>query len=273
MTAVTTDHIRAPIDLPPEIDELMPHAHVFLNAVFGDENGQADVNRLLDIQNGAVHRLAWSFVHAAEENEDAEERHVHNYECLIKLCQYFAGLAGKDGLTGLFNKLSLQDYLADRLDRMKQRAAETYARRGDVPGKNVTDIVLYVDLDKFKPINDTYGHAVGDDVLKLVSHALSQEVRQNDMVARIGGDEFVLLLGDVTAEEAREAKERIDSVINNLSLPIEHEGTAVNVQIGGSVGMAYLDKNKTAQDVETEADFDMYETKKAKGAERRATYG
>lgn len=269
MTTVN-EHVRAPIDIPPELDDLLADAHLFLNAVFGDENGQADVNRLLDIHNGAITNLAWQFYHDAEGHEDAAERHVHNYECLIKLNQYFAKLAGKDGLTGLFNKLSFQEFLQERIERTLRQSSQTYARRGDATAGNTSDIVLYVDLDKFKPINDTYGHHVGDDVLKLVSSTLKEQVRQNDMVARIGGDEFVLVLTDLTPAEAKEAKERIDKVINELTLPIKHDGEAVDVQIGGSIGMARLEKGQSAQDVEQAADADMYQTKRGKGAQRDA---
>ncbi|HPF78025.1 MAG TPA: GGDEF domain-containing protein [Alphaproteobacteria bacterium] len=261
-------HKHAPILPPPELDELLPHAQVFMNAVFSTEDGQADINRLLDIYNGDITKLAWELTHCAEEGEDYQDRHVHNYECLIKLTQYFAGLSGKDGLTGLFNKTSFKDFLQDKLENLQRRAATTYSRRGGDPDKNKTGAVLFIDLDKFKPINDTYGHGVGDDVLKLVAHTL-KDVRPNDVVARIGGDEFVILLNETTAEEASLIKRRVDEALNTLALEVEYEGDKVLVEIHGSVGMSILKAGMSADEVEEAADKDMYLTKQAKGAERK----
>ena len=263
-------HQHAPIMPPPELDGILTNAHIFLNAVFGDENGQADVNRLLEMDDANMLSLSWEFVHEAEGYEDSAERHQHNCLCLLKLMQYFAGLAGKDGLTGLFNKISFQDMLQERIDLLNREVNAFYVRREEDQANNAvkTSAVLFVDLDKFKPVNDTYGHAVGDEVLKLAAKTLKQ-VRLDDIVGRVGGDEFVVLLNNLTAEEAVSVRERIDTVLNNLQLSITHEGIEKTIHIGGSVGLAVLEAGMTAKDIEECADKDMYERKKAKKVERQ----
>lgn len=88
-----------------------------------------------------------------------------------------------DALTGLPNRLLLAD-------RLKQAVNQAHRNSGQLA-------LMYMDLDKFKPVNDIYGHAVGDDLLRLVGQRMSACVRESDTVARIGGDEFVVLLPDI----------------------------------------------------------------------------
>src|SRR5660397_243872 len=90
----------------------------------------------------------------------------------------------RDPLTGLPNRLLLQQ----RLEHTARRAGRSHA----------TAAVLFVDLDRFKQINDTYGHQVGDDVLIAVAHRLAALVRPGDTLARVSGDEFVFLCEDVS---------------------------------------------------------------------------
>lgn len=129
-------------------------------------------------------------------------------------------LAHHDGLTGLANRVLLDDRLAQAL---------AYARRGD---KQVA--VLALDLDRFKSVNDSFGHAAGDCILIQVAERLRQTVRSDDTIARIGGDEFVIVQAE--SEQPRGAVEAAQRVIEALSRPFEFAGNAVHV--GTSVGIA-----------------------------------
>src|SRR5678815_4832354 len=107
-----------------------------------------------------------SFVQDVSSRIQAEER-----------LQY---MATRDALTGLPNRLLLHERLAQAIAMAKRSAR----RVG----------VLFIDLDRFKNVNDTLGHRIGDELLKLVSHALASAVRETDLLARLGGDEFMVIV-------------------------------------------------------------------------------
>jgi diguanylate cyclase len=152
-----------------------------------------------------------------------------------------------DALTGLPNRLLVMD----RAEQMLARA-----RRA---GKPVA--VLYVDIDSFKHVNDSLGHAAGDEVLRVVSSRLAEVVREADTVGRLGGDEFVVLLEDLTLDAGPElVSERICQV---LSQPIEVERTSgQTLSVTASVGIA-LGHQGSADELLRDADFALYEAKSA----------
>ncbi|QEL66413.1 hypothetical protein OTERR_29370 [Oryzomicrobium terrae] len=153
-------------------------------------------------------------------------------------------MAHQDPLTGVANRLLLDARLGQ---------AVSQARRN---GKQFA--VLLIDLDRFKPVNDQYGHAVGDALLSAVATRLTALVRGSDTVARLGGDEFILLLEDV---HYREDVERLASgVVASLSAPFEVEG--LRLLVGASVGIAiYPEHGEDAQTLIQRADQAMYAAK------------
>jgi len=118
--------------------------------------------------------------------------------------------------------------------------------------------VIFIDLDKFKPVNDTLGHAMGDELLNQVAQRMSSSVRSSDTVARIGGDEFVVLLPSIdSAYAAQVVAEKIRKVLNE---PFDLEG--VNAQISASIGIAiYPDHGQTELELAKMADLAMYSVK------------
>ncbi|MBS0336154.1 MAG: diguanylate cyclase [Proteobacteria bacterium] len=155
-------------------------------------------------------------------------------------------LALHDQLTGLPNSRLLLDRLAHAL---------ATARRTKRPIG-----VMYLDLDGFKPINDTYGHAAGDLVLKEFSARVSRVLRANDTIARVGGDEFVAVLGEVDGEaEARLAAER---VLEATAKPFDL-GNAV-ASLSTSIGIALFPAHgEDPQSLLQRADTAMYQAKRA----------
>jgi diguanylate cyclase (GGDEF)-like protein len=123
--------------------------------------------------------------------------------------------------------------------------------------------LMLVDLDHFKEVNDTYGHAGGDQVLREVASRLRGAVRSNDTVARLGGDEFAILLTDVAGADATGTR-----LLALLAQPLDLDG--VLVAVGGSVGFAaYPDDAVTFEELLHRADVAMYEAKQQRGAYRR----
>lgn len=157
-----------------------------------------------------------------------------------------------DGLTGLANRHLFRD-------RVEHTAARGHRRPEPFA-------VLFLDLDGFKMVNDTLGHAAGDELLIIVAHRLRHATREHDTAARLGGDEFAVLLEDLTDQsDAARVAERI---LNELRQPLDVGGS--QVQIDGSIGIAVSDRaeatespSATTEELLRNADIAMY---MAKGA-------
>ena len=155
-------------------------------------------------------------------------------------------LAHHDGLTGLPNRLFLSE-------RLQQELA--YARR-----HHTKLALLFIDLDRFKNINDSHGHEVGDQLLCQVAQRLTSQVRDCDTVARLGGDEFVILQTGVQAP--KHAAKLAETLLQALAQSFQMADTA-NF-IGGSIGIAmFPDDGQSAEDLLKHADIAMYRAKAA----------
>lgn len=157
------------------------------------------------------------------------------------------GLSERDGLTGLVNRQGLEAYL----QRIPLGEAHGVA-------------MLYVDLDRFKPVNDTWGHPVGDQLLQAVAARFLALVRPMDLVARVGGDEFVVVLGGMPSRAA--AEQVADKLVATAARPFDLGGR--RVLIGASVGVAFAGDDGWRGLMER-ADASLYRAKSA-GRGRRA---
>ena len=155
-------------------------------------------------------------------------------------------LATHDQLTGL-PQLSLA---ADRL-----QVALHAARRS---GSKVA--LLFVDLDDFKRVNDTLGHEAGDHVLKEVAHRLLKAIRAEDTAARVGGDEFILVLGDLPDD--RVPAQIAERAIRMIAAPIDYAGRQTSVGVSIGVGL-FPDHATDAQGLRRAADAAMYSVKRS----------
>ena len=161
-------------------------------------------------------------------------------------------LANTDGLTGLLNKRYF-----DRVLTVLEQHCQPFA-------------LFYMDLDRFKPVNDTYGHDVGDKLLKGVAQRLQGCIRSRDYAFRLGGDEFaLLLLGPMTQETCAR---KMDMICEMIAVPYEIDGNAVSV--GASCGYAlYPAESIDVQQVCYIADQRMYENKQKNHARQDGAEG
>jgi diguanylate cyclase (GGDEF)-like protein/PAS domain S-box-containing protein len=157
-------------------------------------------------------------------------------------------VAHHDSLTGLPNRLLFNDRL-DQAIRLGKRNGLRFA-------------LLYLDLDKFKPVNDTLGHAVGDELLQAVATRIRGQVRESDTVARIGGDEFIVILLDIAGRA--QAETVAGKIVAALAAPFPLGGAKQSVNIGTSIGIAlYPADARDAEALVKAADAAMYSTKQA----------
>jgi diguanylate cyclase (GGDEF)-like protein len=129
--------------------------------------------------------------------------------------------ARTDALTGLGNRHAFELNLPDFLDRAKSLGTGL--------------AVLALDLDHFKPVNDTLGHAAGDEVLRGVGKVLLAGVRRTDLPCRIGGDEFLVLLGDLSEAAAKMRAEALCTALGTMPHPGDDSGTRITSTIGGTL--------------------------------------
>lgn len=125
--------------------------------------------------------------------------------------------------------------------------------------------LLFIDLDNFKPINDTYGHDIGDKTLKIIARRLQSYLRQIDFVARLGGDEFVVLLEFLNEDQLaaeKYTKDVIQRIKNHLMKVITIESN--NFSVSASIGFALFSEDSQLEDVLQQADNLMYQTKENK---------
>jgi diguanylate cyclase (GGDEF)-like protein len=153
--------------------------------------------------------------------------------------------ARTDGLTGLFNR------------RCFDAELPVFMERARAIGGNLA--VIAMDLDKFKPVNDTMGHAAGDFVLRGVGKILVEGVRKSDLPCRIGGDEFILLLADLSEDDARMRAEEVRSAIGRL----QHPGNERGIQITSTMGGTLYRPGESPEDLVHRADEALYEAKRA----------
>ncbi len=184
--------------------------------------------------------------HAETLNQELESRvHIRTVELQSALAKN-EHLASHDALTGMPNRRLLEDRLEQalaRADRQHHKIA-----------------ILALDLDNFKEVNDTFGHRVGDLVLKSVVTRVKARLRASDTLARTGGDEFTVV-ADVA--DAPGAKVLVSALQLAFALPFEVEGQLVTT--GASIGLAlYPDDGRAADDLRAAADKVMYVAKRSK---------
>jgi diguanylate cyclase (GGDEF)-like protein len=154
--------------------------------------------------------------------------------------------AQHDGLTGLPNRSYLMERLSQALKHLRRHGLDQFA-------------LLFIDLDRFKVINDSFGHLEGDRFLIETAQRIKSCVRENDTLARMGGDEFVILLDSINATE--DAIEVSDRILQALSMP--YQLAKQEFISGASIGVAFSGRNKlvTSESLLRDADAAMYQAK------------
>lgn len=168
------------------------------------------------------------------------------WDKLQALIDALCDLSLQDGLTGLVNATFFQATLTSELDRS--------SRTGRTCG------LLLIDLDHFKAVNDDYGHHVGDMVLQAVARRMKNSLRSMDTAARIGGEEFAVILPECTPEDAIRAARRIHGTLNPLAV----DTGKATVSITTSAGLVWTDTRQTSNTTALlrKADRELYRAKR-----------
>jgi len=231
--------------LPPDMQDLLAgpaglftgeggqHAQVRMHRV----DGREDPSTWARLAAALVHDHRGAPLYYAVQAVDISDL-VHVHSELLAIQAELLHHSHHDALTGLANRLQLADWM------------ERPARAGDS--------VLYVDLDGFKAVNDTYGHAAGDALLVAVAARLRAQVRRDDLVVRVGGDEFVIVCPGASRSDAEELARR---VVEAIGRPLH--AAQGDLHVRASIGVATGDDRATFEGLIARADLALYRAKAA----------
>lgn len=205
------------------------------------EREHAGQERFLSATLSLLER-AGQMIDDAEAKLSAQEQRISHLE----------NLATTDELTGLQNRRGFYQTFVRELDRCER-------------GQSKGGLLILIDLDNFKHINDTYGHLAGDAALRLVARTLEDAIRLMDVAARLGGDEFVLLLSNTTKKDAAARGQELIRQLNSLSLAWYGNEIPVRASIGFQ---SYKDGDK-AETIFNEADSELYRNKRRRASVRK----
>jgi diguanylate cyclase (GGDEF)-like protein/PAS domain S-box-containing protein len=213
----------------------------------GQHGDQVQIDGLLETESGKLHDVSWlhKLLPAKHQGDepviltlglDISERKIAEARN-IRMAYY-------DYLTGLGNRRKFQEEFNQKL-----ASAERY-------GYQLA--LFYLDLDRFKEINDTSGHEAGDNFLKMVANALKEAIRSTDLLCRLGGDEFTLLMSHADMPGVENIANKINQVLNKLAFNCADK----NYKASASIGVAiYPEHGKTVNELMAHADLAMYRAK------------
>jgi diguanylate cyclase (GGDEF)-like protein len=182
--------------------------------------------------------IYWSFFNASKRDKLYEELIVTRKE-LEAQAEVLKSMASTDELTGLMNRREL-NLRAPELINQSKRYAHNIA-------------LIMIDIDHFKKVNDTFGHIEGDRILKQLGHQLQKLGRQTDLIARFGGEEFIILLPDTEINDAYRFAERLHKLVSE----IEVNNTAITI----SIGITISDGSQNLHRLSQQADSALYMAK------------
>ena len=212
--------------------------NAFLHPMTLIEDDLISVDRahLLKILHKAVKRIEMMEVELAESKNKIQKKDAY----ILAL----QSLLTTDELTLITNRRGFFDHFEHELDRVHRDVSKG-------------GVLMMIDLDNFKTINDTYGHGAGDEALRLVAKTLSAYIRKMDCVARLGGDEFVVLFANADRDHCLDRAQKLARKLNRLVL--RHDGNRIGIK--ASLGIKSYGKGDSVTSVLGSADAAMYDNK------------
>lgn len=211
-------------------------------------NSIPETQELLYAANQQLVELTMKAQVASTEMAALQQRVEQQQRELETRNQELQQLAQQDSLTGAYNRKFFENAVA--------REVATCCDLGK------TIAFIFVDVDKFKSINDTYGHQFGDTVLKQIARILQSSIRSTEVLARYGGEEFVILVGDTTEKGLEKMAERLRAAIERHEFFFRGERVQVTASFGAAIGLPERDESSIGETLISAADAAMYQSKR-----------
>jgi diguanylate cyclase (GGDEF)-like protein len=229
-------------------DECKRAPIIFVTAAYKD-----DLDRLTGYEVGAVDYIAKPVNEFILLSKVKVFLDLYRSRAALKAAEFAARhQATHDPLTDLPNRMLFADRLSGGIARARRESRRL--------------ALIYIDIDRFKPVNDRYGHGAGDALLKAIAERLRAILRASDTVARLGGDEFAAILENVDSRADAEALTALmqQTLSRPFGLPLAGHPAAIDVQVGASLGLAmYPDDGRDDEALIAHADARMYALKNA----------
>lgn len=229
-----------------DTDVQLAHSYFYLDCQFGDETTPNGIVALAQMNEAQTARAVKKILTDLAHDPAMLQYVITNFVLTLQDTEKYNS---RDRLTGLYTRAPFEEMMAYHLDRVSRALTD--------PG-----VIVYIDLDKFKPINDTYGHSAGDMALKTAADTIRKNIRSIDIAGRLGGDEFAVLLPDNEKDSTIHLVERLRDVFSSLNFC--WEGNTIDIR--ASIGMARIQAGQSIEEVFSAADAAMYEIKKGKPA-------
>ena len=177
--------------------------------------------------------------------------------------------ASHDSLTTIPNRAALIDYLHRKLEKMKRNSlygiskSPVFKMRSTSFKNREKFALCFIDIDKFKPINDKYGHLVGDGVLIEIANRIQRASRPKDFFGRLGGDEFIVILNQI--KNITDTVRIIERIQRTLSEPMKIQGSVIRISCSIGIGVYVFDESLQTSKILNEADSAMYKVKSKGG--------
>ena len=185
--------------------------------------------------------------------------HDSDLQFMVTLCDWIGNVIGYSKVLDCLNTRASHDSLTELYNRTAILESLERCRKKYNTNNDYVFAVLFVDLDRFKDVNDKLGHHVGDLLLNQVAQRLQRIMQRSDVIGRYGGDEFVAILENATQQQAINVSERIKGALSEAFTVKGHK-----IEISASVGIAINDDTECAEDLIDIADRSMYAEKNAK---------
>ncbi|MBE6829663.1 MAG: diguanylate cyclase, partial [Ruminococcaceae bacterium] len=223
----------------------LPGFKAYLNELrMGNANSETEVRFITKSNESVWHRIKAKIIYDSYGKPNKAIGKAYNIDKQKKELQRLLDKSQRDPLTNLFNKTATQSQIEDHL--ADSASVEKHA-------------LLMIDIDNFKAINDQFGHMTGDEVIMEISHRIQKLFRTSDVVGRIGGDEFVVFLRDISTDDLIEEKAKAMCGIFRST----RASKDLSYQISGSIGIAMFPKDgKTYQELYPKADTALYKAKR-----------
>jgi diguanylate cyclase (GGDEF)-like protein/PAS domain S-box-containing protein len=219
---------------------------------------------------------------AREANVFLQHKNGHRVPVKIKALPIYNNEGGIVGAVEIFNEIKEERDISINLLKLQTEASQDALTQ--VPNRkylnaiieskirefkavNVSFGINFIDIDNFKHVNDTYGHGVGDDVLKLLVQTIQANLRKNDVIGRLGGEEFIVVFSDINDSGLEKVSEKIRTLVEASALRLIGQDLKITISIGATL----VNSTDTVLSIIQRSDDLMYQSKK--NGKNRVTFG